>query len=529
MQNYSAPLHRASSAQETATERNSQVLFSSDGCGGSGCFKLPSYCTQNPVPNIPENNQVRLLTYRGARLAAFTVEGRELICLPQAFELFLKHLVGGLHTVYTKLKRLEIVPVVCNVEQVRILRGLGAIQPGVNRCKLIAPLEFDVLYADCTTSSARPGRPSKRSAAAQFLVTGPPRFSEVCYVGAVAVTSAGPVLSPHVSEEKTLPFLSKCPRLDSPYSTMALPLRLPPPPPFAACFTSPLVSRSSFLVPPAPDRLLAGVGLADHPSGSVDMTTVQTTTAAGEDATFNSSLEGIRSRFATLPPATSLLKLPPDALISMLKLSYEHISADHNCHLDPPKHHKRGDPDCLGITKCSHPRDLDTACGCDNSEYDQPRSAELSGSVGGLMQSGITEVISKTPSSFTPTSAGISPAQIQQSTSNTQTSNKDEPRSTQQFEPVPPALNHYLRPHETVFPNGRAKWWCYLMTAAIMGAVGQAGGGPMSQTIPCLCPENEGEGEETKNRINQQAQEPPFGPLALTMEPAHRCSTTSDT
>ncbi|VDN14116.1 unnamed protein product [Dibothriocephalus latus] len=95
-----------------------------------------------------------MLTYRGARLAAFTVEGRELICLPQAFELFLKHLVGGLHTVYTKLKRLEIVPVVCNVEQVRILRGLGAIQPGVNRCKLIAPLEFDVLYADCTTSSA---------------------------------------------------------------------------------------------------------------------------------------------------------------------------------------------------------------------------------------------------------------------------------------------------------------------------------------------------------------------------------------
>ncbi|BHF78301.1 Dachshund 1 [Sparganum proliferum] len=258
MQNHSAPLHRASSAQETATERNSQILFSSDGFGGSGCFKLPSYCTQNPVPNIPENNQVRLVTYRGARLAAFTVEGRELICLPQAFELFLKHLVGGLHTVYTKLKRLEIVPVVCNVEQVRILRGLGAIQPGVNRCKLIAPVEFDVLYADCTTSSARPGRPSKRSAVAQFLVTGPPRFSEVCYVGTVAVTSAGSGLSPHIPEEKALPFLSKCPRLDSPYSTMALPLRLPPPPPFPASFTSPLINRSSFLVPPAPDRLLAG-------------------------------------------------------------------------------------------------------------------------------------------------------------------------------------------------------------------------------------------------------------------------------
>jgi len=80
------------------------------------------------------------------------VDGRELICLPQAFELFLKHLVGGLHTVYTKLKRLDITPVVCNVEQVRILRGLGAIQPGVNRCKLISPREFDVLYEDCTNS-----------------------------------------------------------------------------------------------------------------------------------------------------------------------------------------------------------------------------------------------------------------------------------------------------------------------------------------------------------------------------------------
>lgn len=112
----------------------------------------PVYCTPNPVPNIPENNQVSLIDYRCAKIAAFTVEGRQLICLPQAFELFLKHLVGGLHTVYTKLKRLEIVPVVCNVEQVRILRGLGAIQPGVNRCKLIAPKEFDILFEDCTNS-----------------------------------------------------------------------------------------------------------------------------------------------------------------------------------------------------------------------------------------------------------------------------------------------------------------------------------------------------------------------------------------
>ena len=105
-----------------------------------------------PVSSNPENNACRLIDYRGARVAAFSVDGRQLICLPQAFELFLKHLVGGLHTVYTKLKRLDITPIVCNVEQVRVLRGLGAIQPGVNRCKLISPAEFDVLYDDCTNS-----------------------------------------------------------------------------------------------------------------------------------------------------------------------------------------------------------------------------------------------------------------------------------------------------------------------------------------------------------------------------------------
>lgn len=57
-----------------------------------------------------------------------------------------------LHTVYTKLKRLEIAPFVCNVEQVRALRSIGAIQPGVNRCKLISCRDFDVLYEDCASS-----------------------------------------------------------------------------------------------------------------------------------------------------------------------------------------------------------------------------------------------------------------------------------------------------------------------------------------------------------------------------------------
>lgn len=114
--------------------------------------KVTTYSSPPPVACSPENNICKLLEYRGAKIAAFVVDKRELVCLPQAFELFLKHLVGGLHTVYTKLKRLEITPVVCNVEQVRILRGLGAIQPGVNRCKLISCKEFDILYEDCTNS-----------------------------------------------------------------------------------------------------------------------------------------------------------------------------------------------------------------------------------------------------------------------------------------------------------------------------------------------------------------------------------------
>ncbi|KAK9401678.1 hypothetical protein NXF25_010034 [Crotalus adamanteus] len=75
----------------------------------------PVYSTPSPVENTPQNNECKMVELRGAQVASFSVEGCELICLPQAF---LKHLVGGLHTVYTKLKRLEITPVVCNVEQV---------------------------------------------------------------------------------------------------------------------------------------------------------------------------------------------------------------------------------------------------------------------------------------------------------------------------------------------------------------------------------------------------------------------------
>ncbi|XP_076360100.1 dachshund homolog 2-like isoform X2 [Tachypleus tridentatus] len=126
-----------------------------------GCRLERSTHTGSPS-GIPADSghECRLIDYRGAKVAAFRVQNEYFLCLPQAFELFLKHLVGGLHTIYTKLKRMNITPIVCNVEQVRILRGLGAIQPGVNRCKLLSCKEFDILYKDCIT--ARPGRPPKR-------------------------------------------------------------------------------------------------------------------------------------------------------------------------------------------------------------------------------------------------------------------------------------------------------------------------------------------------------------------------------
>ncbi|XP_077042073.1 dachshund homolog 2 isoform X4 [Agelaius phoeniceus] len=161
---------------------------SGGGAGGSaGLFRAdPLYSSPAESPRLTNNlvntflsaggggagagggggggNECKMVDLHGVKVASFLVEGQELICLPQVFDLFLKHLVGGLHTVYTKLKRLDISPVVCTVEQVRILRGLGAIQPGVNRCKLITRKDFETLYNDCTNaSSSRPGRPPKRS------------------------------------------------------------------------------------------------------------------------------------------------------------------------------------------------------------------------------------------------------------------------------------------------------------------------------------------------------------------------------
>ncbi|CAF1204156.1 unnamed protein product [Adineta steineri] len=164
----SPPPSQPQSQSQSQQPRNSlQYDYEQDQRLNSMKFEKIIYDSAPIARNTIENNRVRIVNYRGIKLTSFNVDGRQLLCLPQAFDFFLKNLVGGLHTVYTKLKRLEIIPIVCNVEQVRILRSLGAIQPGVNRCKLLAPNEFDILYDDCTNSGSRPGRPPKRNSSFQ--------------------------------------------------------------------------------------------------------------------------------------------------------------------------------------------------------------------------------------------------------------------------------------------------------------------------------------------------------------------------
>ncbi|KAM9348476.1 dachshund homolog 2-like [Symphorus nematophorus] len=163
---YSAPNPAASPRLPASAARLSGAAFLS---GGSGSGRAPPLGV-NGTPS--SGTDCQLVEVHGVKVASFTVNGVELICLPQVFELFLKHLVGGLHTVYTKLKRLHISPVVCTVEQVRVLRGLGAIQPGVNRCKLITRADFETLYRDCTNASSRPGRPPKRTLGVATMTDG---------------------------------------------------------------------------------------------------------------------------------------------------------------------------------------------------------------------------------------------------------------------------------------------------------------------------------------------------------------------
>ncbi|KAH9528425.1 Dachshund 1 [Dermatophagoides farinae] len=162
LSNHSDSPNDLRTAQKSSRHHSSGGFGNGTGSGYHSFYSPPqshhnsgSNSSHSQQPQYVATNECRLIEYRGHRIAAFLAANRQgeyLLCLPQAFELFLKHLVGGLHTVYTKLKRLDIVPIVCNVEQVRILRGLGAIQPGVNRCKLLSANDFDVLYKDCTTA-----------------------------------------------------------------------------------------------------------------------------------------------------------------------------------------------------------------------------------------------------------------------------------------------------------------------------------------------------------------------------------------
>ncbi|KAI6239080.1 Ski-Sno domain-containing protein [Aphelenchoides fujianensis] len=114
-------------------------------------------------------NRCEFFEFLGEKIAYFCMNGKRMVCLLQIYELFLKQLVGGLHTIYTKMRRLNIHPVVCSVEQVRALRLVGAIQTGVNRCKLIDLCDLERLFVDCSDTRPRPGRPPRRTFNCGFL------------------------------------------------------------------------------------------------------------------------------------------------------------------------------------------------------------------------------------------------------------------------------------------------------------------------------------------------------------------------
>ena len=93
----------------------------------------------NNCSNIGASNQVQRLECRGGHLATLNVHGKgPLICLPQEFELSLKHFGGDLHTV-------------------KQFRKLRVIRPGLYRCKLIALRNstFSPLTAQPQSESSR--------------------------------------------------------------------------------------------------------------------------------------------------------------------------------------------------------------------------------------------------------------------------------------------------------------------------------------------------------------------------------------
>ncbi|KHJ90491.1 SKI/SNO/DAC family protein [Oesophagostomum dentatum] len=160
------------------------------------CLGQSSIIPQEFSPFDPNEPAIpKEINYRGHTVVGFDLRGTDMLCLPQVYELFLKNMVGGLHTVYTKLKRLEITPIICNVEQVRALRSKNAIQPGVNRCKLIAATDFDRLYDDCTNTCTRPGRPPKRASAVEEWAAKREKFEEPAIKSATVVCDRSPSVS----------------------------------------------------------------------------------------------------------------------------------------------------------------------------------------------------------------------------------------------------------------------------------------------------------------------------------------------
>lgn len=56
---------------------------------GGGDSPPPSGGTPAPT-NDPSVNECKIVEYRGEKVAAFMINGKTMLCLPQAFELFLK-------------------------------------------------------------------------------------------------------------------------------------------------------------------------------------------------------------------------------------------------------------------------------------------------------------------------------------------------------------------------------------------------------------------------------------------------------
>ncbi|XP_020917495.1 dachshund homolog 1 isoform X2 [Exaiptasia diaphana] len=116
--------------------------------------------------------KLKMVNMNGIDIAAFNVDGEDLLCFPQVYEYFLKDLVSGMHTVYTKLKRMNIQGRNCNVEQVRMMRSVGAIGQVVNRCKLISREDFNKIYEDCLLYRG-PGRRRKNPEIPPELLNNP--------------------------------------------------------------------------------------------------------------------------------------------------------------------------------------------------------------------------------------------------------------------------------------------------------------------------------------------------------------------